>query len=231
MVVSKETFKQKISVPQAVIYPSIDPLTPKNKKIGGATVNKFLKKFGVERDKPIVSQVSRFDKWKDPVGVIQAFKLVRKRLDCRLVLLGSMAWDDPEGQKIYDKIIKITNGDPDIHVINYSSDVLVNAVQRASSVVIQKSLREGFGITVSEALWKKTPVVGSNVGGIGLQIRNGYNGYLVDSPKSCALATLKLLQDPKKAEKMGEAGHEFVKKHFLITRHFFDYIRLLKKQL
>ena len=231
VIVSKNTFKQNIDVPQSIIYPSIDPLNPKNGPLSENKVNKYLKKFQIDRDKPIISQISRFDKWKDPVGVIRAFNIIKEKVDCRLVLLGSMATDDPEGQAFYDRLHENTKDEDDIHVINFENNILVNALQRASSVVIQKSLREGFGLTVSEALWKKTPVVASNVGGIPLQIKNGVNGYLINSPETCAKAVIKLLKAPKMAERMGEKGHEIVKERFLITRHLQDYIRLLKKEL
>jgi trehalose synthase len=228
-IVSKPTFKQHIPIPQEVIHPSIDPLSPKNKPISENIIRKYLNKFNISTHKPIISQISRFDKWKDPVGVIKAYELVKKKTDCQLVLLGSMASDDPEGQQMYDRISELAKYDQDIHVINYASDVLVNVMQRASSVVIQKSLKEGFGLTVSEALWKGIPVVAGNVGGIPLQVKHGYNGYLVNSPQTCAQAVTKLLKNPKLAKQMGKNGHEFVKEKFLITRHLLDYVHLLKK--
>lgn len=232
VIVSKNTFKRsKLKVPQEVIYPSINPLSNKNKELSESDIKKYLKKFGIDRDKPIISQISRFDKWKDPIGVIKAYKKVKKERDCRLVLLGSMAMDDPEGQKIYQGIVEMVKGDEDIHIINFENEILVNVLQRASSVVIQKSLKEGFGLTVSEAMWKGTPVVASNVGGISLQVKNDYNGYLVNSISDCASKVKHLLKHPKKAEQMGRRGHETVKKKFLITRHMLDYIHLLKKQL
>jgi len=140
-----------------------------------------------------------------------------------------MATDDPEGQMVHEKVIAHAKKDPDIIIICFENNILVNALQRASSVIIQKSLREGFGLTVTEALWKKTPVVASNVGGIPLQIKNGLNGYLVNSVEECANAVIKLLKNPKKAKRMGEKGHEIVKKKFLITRHLLDYINLFKE--
>jgi trehalose synthase len=228
-IMSKQSFTQKLPMPQEIIMPSIDPLSHKNRPMSEAKIQWQLKKFNIPRDKPIITQVSRFDKWKDPLGVIEAYKLVKKKVNCRLVLIGSMAADDPEGQAIYEQVITIANTDPDIHVINFESDALVNAIQRASAVVIQKSLREGFGLTVAEALWKGTPVVASNVGGISLQLKNGYNGYLVNSPQTCARAVVKLLQNPKLAKRMGQRGQELVRKKFLITRHLHDYVKLLNK--
>ncbi|MBU0979536.1 MAG: glycosyltransferase [Nanoarchaeota archaeon] len=231
IIISKSTFKHNFKVPQEVIYPSIDPLSTKNIEMADWKVHKYMKKYGCDTDKPIISQISRFDKWKDPLGVIRAFRMIREKVDCRLVLLGSMATDDPEGQKLYEQVLEAAKGDKDIKVINFENDTLVNALQRASAVVIQKSLKEGFGLTVSEALWKKKPVVAMNVGGIHLQIKNGYNGYLVNSEESTARAVVALLKNPKRAEQMGERGHNVVKKNFLITRHLMDYITLLKKHI
>ncbi len=230
-VISKSSFKNRIPTPSTIIYPAIDPLSTKNKEIDDQIIDKTLQKFGIDRDKPIISQISRFDKWKDPLGVVEAFKIVRKKAACRLVLLGSMATDDPEGQEIYDKIIRVTKDEKDIHVINFENDMLVNSLQRASSVVIQKSLKEGFGLTVSEALWKKTPVVAGNVGGIPLQVKHKKTGYLVNSAKECAKAVISLLENPKMAQKMGEQGKEHVRKNFLITRQLLDHIGLYKKLL
>ena len=212
-----------------IIYPSIDPLTPKNKELKEYQIEKMLRKRGVDLDKPIIAQISRFDKWKDPLGVLKAFEIIRSKFDCKLVLLGNLADDDPEGEIIYKQVVKKAEKLKDVHVILEYNDLLVNALQRASSVILQKSLREGFGLTVSEALWKKTPVIGGNTGGIPLQIINGKTGFVVSSIKECAKRTLFLLRNPKKAEEMGKAGHEHVKKHFLITRHLLDYIRLIKQ--
>jgi trehalose synthase len=214
--------------PYHIIHPSIDPLTTKNRPIHDATIKKYLSKFGVDLDKPIISQVSRFDKWKDPLGVVKAFEIIKKQVNCKLVLLGSMATDDPEGDVIYNKMMEKLKDDKDIIIINFADDFLVNCLQRASNVVIQKSLKEGFGLTVTEALWKGTPVVAGNVGGIPLQVIDGKNGYLVNDIKECADRTIKLLKDPKLREEMGKFGVEHVKENFLITRHLMDYIRLLK---
>jgi trehalose synthase len=226
---SKKEFMQDLNIPQHIIHPSIDPLSPKNKKLTQNHINKYLKKFDIKTDKPIISQVSRFDKWKDPLGVIKTFKQIKKKVDCRLVLLGSMATDDPEGQKIHEKVLQRAKDIPDIKVICFENNILVNAVQTASDVVIQKSLKEGFGLTVTEALWKKTPVVASNVGGIPLQIKGGKNGFLINSIEECADKVVFLLKNPEKAKKMGEAGHEHVKNNFLITRHLLDYLNLLNR--
>lgn len=231
MIVSKTSFKQNISVTQEIIRPSIDPLSRKNKDLPDSRIKRELRNHNIPTDKPIIAQVSRFDKWKDPLGVIESYKIVKKKVDCRLVLLGSMASDDPEGQGIFKQVLEASRDDKDIIVINYESDVLVNALQRTAAVVIQKSLREGFGLTVAEALWKGTPVVASNVGGIGLQVTNGVHGYLVDSPQTCARAVTRLLKNPRLAKKMGAAGKEHIRKNFLITRHLNDYVNLLKKTI
>ncbi|MCD6247446.1 MAG: glycosyltransferase [Candidatus Diapherotrites archaeon] len=212
----------------SIIYPSIDPLSPKNKELSEKQIEKQLRGHSIDMDKPIVAQISRFDKWKDPLGVLKAFEIVRKRFDCKLVLLGNLADDDPEGEIIYNQVVKEAEKLKDVHVILEYNDLLVNALQRASSVVLQKSIKEGFGLTVAEALWKKTPVIGGNTGGIPLQIINGKTGFVVSSIEECAKRMLFLLRNPKKAKEMGKAGHEHVKKHFLITRHLLDYIRLIK---
>ena len=229
VVVSMEQYKQKdLQKPHHIIQPSIDPLTVKNKFIPDSVVKRYLSKFGVDLDKPVISQVSRFDKWKDPLGVVNSFEIIKKQVDCKLVLLGSMATDDPEGEIIYNRLMEKVKGNNDIIVINYADDFLVNCLQRASDVVIQKSIREGFGLTVTEALWKGTPVVGGNAGGIPLQVIDGKNGYLVNNVKECADRTIKLLKDPRLREELGTAGIGHVKKNFLITRHLMDYIHLLK---
>lgn len=229
VVVSMEQYKQKdLQKPHHIIRPSIDPLTVKNKFIPDSVVKRYLSKFGVDLDKPVISQVSRFDKWKDPLGVVNSFEIIKKQVDCKLVLLGSMATDDPEGEIIYNRLMEKVKGNNDIIVINYADDFLVNCLQRASDVVIQKSIREGFGLTVTEALWKGTPVVGGNAGGIPLQVIDGKNGYLVNNVKECADRTIKLLKDPRLREELGTAGIGHVKKNFLITRHLMDYIHLLK---
>ncbi len=226
MIVSSGRYRQNLPIPQRVIEPSIDPLNQKNVELKDSVISRYLDKFNIPDDKPIVSQVSRFDKWKDPLGAIDAFRLAQEKADCRLVLLGDFATDDPEGQMVYDSIIREKGKDDDIIVINQTDNILANVVQRASSVVVQKSIREGFGLTVSEALWKGTPVVAGNVGGIPMQLRNGRDGYLVNSVKECSERIVKLLKSPKLARKMGESGREHVRKNFLTPRHVRDYLRL-----
>ena len=229
MIVSMDKYKQMVNLPQEIIMPSINPFSDKNKELSEKRINHYLKKYGIERDKPIITQISRFDRWKDPIGVVNAFKFIKKKFDCKLVLLGNMAQDDPEGQVIYQELMKHVENEPDIVVSTAESSLLVNTLQTISKVVIQKSIKEGFALTVSEALWKGTPVVGGNVGGIPLQIIDGKTGYLVNSVEECADRVLKLLNNPNLAEKIGNAGKEHVKKNFLMTRHLRNYVELLKK--
>jgi trehalose synthase len=233
MVVSHEKYKRsELPVEQRIIHPAIDPLSPKNMEISDGIINKYLRKFGIPKDKPLVTQISRFDKWKDPEGVLQVFKYVKKKVDCRLVLCGSMASDDPEGWKIFERVEHkakdlIANGD--VILITSENSILVNALQKASHVVIQKSTREGFGLTISEALWKGTPVVTTNIGGIPLQVVDGENGFLVEvsDKRGFAERIVQLLKNPELAEEMGEKGKEIVRKNFLITRVISDYLDLL----
>ncbi len=233
MVISSEKYRREdLPVEQRIIHPAIDPLSPKNMAISEGVISKYLKKFGIPTDKPLITQISRFDRWKDPEGVVQVFKLVKKEVDCRLVLCGSMAADDPEGWTIFEKVERRANDlieSKDVILITSENSILVNALQTASSVIIQKSTREGFGLTVSEALWKGTPVVASNTGGISLQISDGENGFLVEAndKKGFAQRIVQLLKDPKLAEKMGKKGKEMVREKFLITRLVSDYLDLL----
>ena len=215
-----------------IIRPGIDPLTPKNMELSDYNINKYLKKFKVPLDKPLLAQISRFDKWKDPAGVLEIFKLVKKEVDCRLVLCGSMASDDPEGIQIYERIKQKANSliaKGDVILITSENNILVNALQRSSAVIIQKSIREGFGLTVTEALWKETPVVASNVGGIPLQISDGENGFLFEPNDNDGFAQkiIELIRKPDLARKIGENGRETVRGKFLVTRILNDYLDLL----
>jgi len=229
VIVSSNKFRQNLPNPQHIIHPSIDPLDDKNKDLSDHKVNLILKKNGIDvGGKPIISQISRFDKWKDPIGVMKAFKIVRKKVDCRLVLLGSGAMDDPEGAMMHEKAVRYAAENPDITLIMKKSEKLVNALQRASAVVLQKSLKEGFGLTVSEAMWKEKPVVAANVGGIPLQIKDGESGFLINNIKECADRTIRLLENEKLAQEIGRNAKERVREKFLITRHLMDYIDLLK---
>ena len=234
MIISMEKFRPRdipeSVMPHFIIRPSIDPLKIKNRDIPKSTISKYLTKYGIDQKKPMIAQISRFDKWKDPEGMIKIFKIIKRKIDCQLILAGSMATDDPEGQVIFENLEKLVEQEKDIHLIINASDILINALQRASSVVVQKSLKEGFAITVSEALWKGTPVVTSNVGGISSQVIHGKNGYLLE-PKDYngfAEKISYLIKNPDVAKKMGEYGRAYVKNNFLITRHLLDYIHLMK---
>jgi trehalose synthase len=211
--------------------PSIDPLSVKNLDLAMPFCNELARQYGVDIHRPIVCQVSRFDPWKDPVGVIEAFRLVRERVrDAQLVLAGSMATDDPEGFRVWDETEAARDGDHDIHLLSnlhQVGSVQINAFQRVADVVVQKSLREGFGLTVSEALWKGRPVVGGDAGGIKLQIRDGYDGYLVDNIEQCAARIIDLLADPVGADALGSQGREHVREHFLSTRELEVWLELL----
>ncbi len=237
MIISMEQFRKKDlsqqTTPQYIIRPSIDPLNLKNKKITSATIAKYLKKHGIDQEIPMISQISRFDKWKDPLGVIKIFESVKKQVNCQLLLVGSMASDDPEGQEMVEKIEHEIEDKENIHLIINASDIVTNAIQRASTVVLQKSLKEGFALTVSEALLKGTPVVASNVGGIPSQVIDGENGFLLQPTdyEGFKKKIIWLLDHPTEAKKMGEKGRDHIKKNFLITRHVLDYIQLAKRYL
>lgn len=215
----------------AIIPPSIDPLSDKNKPISEDTIFSILDKYGIDPERPIITQVSRFDPWKDPLGVIDTYRTVKKELsNAQLLLIASMAKDDPEGWDYYEKTVRHAADDVDIHLLTDLKgvgDIEVNAFQRASDVVLQKSTREGFGLSVTEALWKEVPVVGGNVGGIPIQIIDGVNGFLVNSISEAAEKTLYLLKHPAEAKKMGAKGKDHIMKNFLITRHLEDYLKLL----
>ena len=230
LVLSQESYKKSdICLPQHLIMPSIDPLSQKNVNISERVVDRYLSKSGIDRDKPIISQISRFDRWKDPIGVLRTFKKVKKEVDCRLVFVGSFASDDPEGEKILGGLRKAAEGDEDVVIAVNAPDIVVNSVQRASSVVLQKSIKEGFAITVSEALWKGVPVIASNAGGLPLQVIDGVNGYLVEpyDYKGLADRVIKLLGDENLRMELGKAGRNHVKKNFLVTRHLLDWIKIL----
>jgi len=232
MIVSMDQFKEKRIpervMPQYVIKPSIDPLNLKNKPISSSTISKYLMKAGLDEEKPIICQVSRFDKWKDPAGMVNIFRKAKEKVDCQLVLVGSMATDDPEGQEIFEELEKTVEQEKDVHLIINAPDIVINALQRTSVAIIQKSLKEGFAITVSEALWKGTPVIASNVGGIPSQVLDGKNGFLLDpyDYQGFADKIVYLIRNPMEAKKMGQFGKQHVKNNFLITRHLLDYIRL-----
>ncbi len=214
------------------IPPSIDPLSNKNRMLSEEEMKKAMTKLGLVSGRPVIAQVSRFDPWKDPMGVVDAYRqLKRKFPDLQLLLIGSMASDDPEGWKIYEDLLRYIGMDYDVKVLsNFHGigDIEVNAAQRISKVVLQKSLREGFALTMSEAMWKKTPVIGGNVGGIPLQVHHGVNGYLVESVDETVEYTERILENPDLAKELGRNGYEIVKKHFLCTRHLLQYLELFR---
>jgi trehalose synthase len=225
-VFSAPAFSRPLSIKQALISPSIDPLSDKNKELPEDTLNKVCEQFSINRERPIITQISRFDYLKDPVGVIKAYKLTKERIDCQLVLAGGGAIDDPEGAKVLEEVRREAEGDPEIHVLFLppASDIEINALQRASDLILQKSLREGFGLTVAEALWKRKPVIASAVGGIPLQITHKYSGILTHSIEGTAYWIKQLLNEPEYAKRLGANGREHIKSNFLITRHLRDYL-------
>jgi len=218
-----------------IVPPAIDPLAPKNMALSPEDASYVCDQFGIDVDRPLICQVSRFDPWKDPLGVIDAYRLVREEMPgVQLALIGSMASDDPEGWDFFNSTIEHADGDPDIHILNNFNNVgaiEVNAFQSHSDVLIQKSTREGFGLTVSEALWKARPFIGGDVGGIPLQLEDGVSGYLVDSVEACAARTLEILRDPALGKRLGRTGKEHVRKHFLTPRYLRDYLRIFTELL
>ena len=223
---SMPDFAQQLPQPQFRIAPSIDPLSDKNRPLDGKAVESVFEKYHVDPDRPVLTQISRFDRLKDPLGVIAAYRMVRRRHKCQLVLAGGGAPDDPEGEQVLHEVQEAAADDPDIHVLLLPpfSDLEINALVRGSTVVMQKSIREGCGLTVSEALWKKKPVIGSAVGGIKLQVIDGVTGFLVHSIEGAANRVTQLLSDRKLCERMGENGFEHVKQNFLVTRQVKDYL-------
>ncbi len=229
-VFSLENFDQLLPHPIHIIPPSIDPLSEKNIDLDPEEVKGVLKKFNIDVAKPVLVQVSRFDNFKDPKGVIKAYRLAKKHyLDLQLILAGGSATDDPEGAEVLKDIQIAAEEDPAIHVLNLSPDSrrLINALQRGATIVIQKSIKEGFGLTVTEALWKMKPVIAGNAGGIREQIINHYTGLLVNTPEGAANRIRYLLQDPEKGKELGVAGKRLVKENFLITRHLREYLTMM----
>ncbi|MDA3870776.1 MAG: glycosyltransferase [Candidatus Marinimicrobia bacterium] len=236
VIISHESYRNNIPFEEKIISPVIDPLTPKNMDLSEGTINKYLHKYKIPTDKPLVTQISRFDKWKDPIGVINTFKLVKEKVDCRLILCGSMAGDDPEGIEIFENVKRKANNlieKGDVILLNFDNNILVNILQRISDVIIQKSIREGFGLTITEALWKETPVVASNVGGIPLQITDGEDGFLFEPNDLDGFAKkiIEILKDPEAYKEVGKKGKEKVRNNFLITRLLGDYLDLLNETL
>jgi trehalose synthase len=219
-------FSRALPIDEIFVTPSIDPLSDKNRELTQDEIDEVMHKFKIPLDKPIILQVSRFDRFKDPIGVIKVYRMVKKYTDCQLILAGSPATDDPEGEAVLNDVREFAGNDPDIHILLLPafSDKEINALQRVACVVLQKSLKEGFGLTVSEAMWKKKPVIGSAVGGIPLQIVNGVTGFLVYSVDGAAFRVRQFLNNPDMARRMGLRGKEYVKDNFLITRQIRDYL-------
>ncbi len=225
-VFSAPNFAQQLPIRQFLISPSIDPLSDKNRELDAETINSVSTKYGLTSDKPMIVQISRFDRLKDPLGVIEAFEMVKKSIDCQLVLAGGTATDDPESEEVFEEVRERAEGNSDIHVLLVppDSDLEINALQRAATVVLQKSLKEGFGLTISEALWKAKPVVATAVGGIPLQVRNKFTGLLCYTVEGAAYALRQLLSNPEYANRLGQNGKEHVRQNFLITNHLKDYL-------
>ncbi|MEF9475461.1 MAG: glycosyltransferase [Candidatus Mariimomonas ferrooxydans] len=221
-------FSRTLPIDEIFITPSIDPLSEKNRDLTEMEIQAVMEKFKLPMNKPILLQVSRFDKFKDPIGVIKVYRIVKKYTDCSLILGGSSASDDPEGEAMLNEVREFAGDDPDIHILLLPpfSDREINALQRAADVILQKSIKEGFGLTVSEAMWKEKPVIGGAVGGIPLQIIHGVNGFLVYSVEGAAFRTRQFLNNSDMARRMGQKGKEFVKNNFLITRQIRDYLSI-----
>ncbi|MBN2283268.1 MAG: glycosyltransferase [Deltaproteobacteria bacterium] len=236
MIVSNDSYvRHNIPIEQRIIHPAIDPLTAKNMELTDTILSRYLGKYRIKTDKPLITQISRFDKWKDPGGVIQVFKQVKEKIDCRLVLCGNIATDDPEGLRMYEKTERdaknlLASGDVILVSDPIASNfIFINVLQRISSAIIQKSQKEGFGLVVTEAMWKGTPVVASRVGGIPLQIEDGENGFLVEPHDNNAFADriVTLLRDRELAQEIGRRAKESVRERFLITRLLIDYLDLV----
>lgn len=223
-------FAQRLPIPQFLIYPSIDPLSPKNREMSRSEINQIIDRLGIPRAKPILLQIAKFERFKDPLGVIQAYRIVKKHHDCQLVLAGSGVLHDPEGEAVLAEVREAAGRDPDIHLVQLppEADLEINALQRVATVVLQKSLKEGFGVTVSEAMWKGKAVIGGTAGGITAQIIDEVTGYVVHSVEGAAFRARHLLNNPGLINRMGAAAREHVRRNFLITRHLSDHLTLLK---
>jgi trehalose synthase len=229
VVYSLPAFAQRLPIPQFMIYPAIDPLGDKNRELTPAEVDAQLVRLGVPRDKPILLQVGRFDRFKDPLGVIEAYRLVKRQHDCRLVLVGGAESDEPEGVELSAEVREAAARDPDLRVLELrpGERVQVNALQRAATIVFQKSTREGFGLGVAEAMWKSKPVIGGFAGGITAQITYGVTGFTVNSVEGAAFRARQLLADPELRARLGAAAREHVRQHFLLTRLLGDVLALM----
>jgi trehalose synthase len=227
---SAQSFARQLSIPQYLFYPCIDPLSEKNKELTDVQIQQVCDDFGIDRSRPIVTQVSRFDRLKDPTGVVQAFKLAKKYVDCQLVLAGGGATDDPEGAVVLQEVKDAAGNDPDIIILDLPPwcAFQINAIQRASTIIVQKSLKEGFGLTVTEALWKGKPTIAGAVGGIPNQIIHKLTGILVHSVEGCAFQIRYLLTHPEFARSIGVNGHEHVKENFLMTTNVKRWLLLFR---
>lgn len=225
---SSPAFTHQLPIPQYLFHPCIDPLSEKNRDLEPEVVKEVFERFGIDQKRAILTQISRFDRLKDPLGVVQAYQIVKRYFDCQLVLAGGGAADDPEGGKVLEEVREAAGGDPDIHILDLPpwSALEINALQRGSTIIIQKSLREGFGLTVTEALWKKKPVIASAVGGIPAQIIHKHTGLLVHSVEGAAYQIRFLLSNPAIALHLGEQGRDHVREHFLITTNVKSYLTL-----
>ena len=228
-VFSLAAFAQPLPHPQYLIPPSIDPLSEKNVLLEREEIAAVAERFGLDPARPVVLQVSRFDRFKDPLGVVRAYRMLRPHVPVQLVLAGGTATDDPEGEAVLAEVRQEVGDDPDVHVLLLPPDAhrTINALQRRADLVLQKSLREGFGLTVTEALWKGKPVIGGDTGGITLQVVDGHTGYLVSTPEGAALRMRYLLNRPEAISAMGEKGRRFVRENFLLTRHLREYLTLM----
>ena len=227
---SLAAFAQELPHPQYLIPPSIDPLSDKNVELDSNVIQDTAEKYQIDPERPVVAQISRYDRFKDPVGVIQAYQLAKQFVPAlQLVLAGGGAADDPEGEAVLSEVQASARGDTDIHVLLLPPDAHreINALQRIAEIVLQKSIREGFGLTVTEAMWKGKPVIGGDVGGIRLQVINHHTGFLVNTPEGAALRIRYLLHQPEKIDEMGRKARVFVRDNFLITRHLREYLTLM----
>ena len=228
-VFSLPKFAQRLPIPALIVHPSIDPMSEKNRELSRPEVAKMLERLGIPRDKPIVIQISPYTRNKDPVGAVRAYRLAKKYVDCRLVLAGWGANDHPEGQALLTEIAEAASGDPEVHALVLPPDAAleINALQRAAAVVVHRPLREDFGLSVAEAMWKGKPVVGSFAGGVPAQVIHEVTGFAVTSMEGAAFRIRQLLEDPELAARLGGSGREYVRRSFLITRHLGDYLAVL----
>ena len=225
VILSSKDYRQELKTPQLFFMPAIDPFSITNRELTQEEIDERLNYHNIPTDLPLVVQISRFDRWKDPEGVIKAFKLAKKEVNCTLVLLGNVATDDPEGTEVYQSLLD--SQEERIIILSRQDGALVNALQRRAAVVLQKSIREGFGLTVAEAMWKGTPVIGGNVGGIRYQIEDGVNGFLVSSIEEAAERIVQLIKNKELCERLGQKAKETVRQKFLLTRYLEQYLDLL----